>query len=185
MIPFDASGAFRPVAEAVSCDASRCGRRRLRFFQDRNSLDPGHLRGGLARLLIPADFGVVAMVTTFSLLLMSFGLNGSTEAIIQCDEIDHFTASNLFWINVGAGLLFTIALPKQGRSWHGFIETRVCARRCRHIPYDLIGQHLLRAPRSPKRAMRFAAVSANDVSARALSVAVSILLARAGWATGH
>lgn len=30
----------------------------------------------LAGLLPPADFGLVAMVTTFGLLLMNFGLNG-------------------------------------------------------------------------------------------------------------
>ena len=36
----------------------------------------------LARLLTPSDFGLVTMVTTFSLLLTSFGLNGFTEAIL-------------------------------------------------------------------------------------------------------
>jgi O-antigen/teichoic acid export membrane protein len=38
----------------------------------------------LGRLLLPSDFGVVTMVTTFSLLLTSFGLNGFTEAVIFC-----------------------------------------------------------------------------------------------------
>src|SRR5437588_12875324 len=52
----------------------------------------------LARLLIPADFGLVAMVTTFSLLLMNFGFNGFTEAVVQRKQIDHGLASNLFWI---------------------------------------------------------------------------------------
>ena len=33
----------------------------------------------LARLLLPADFGLVAMVTTFSLLLVNLGFNGLTE----------------------------------------------------------------------------------------------------------
>ena len=37
----------------------------------------------LIRLLAPADFGRVAMATTFSLLLMSLGLNGFTKAVIQ------------------------------------------------------------------------------------------------------
>ncbi len=40
----------------------------------------------LARLLAPKDFGVVAMVTTFSLLLVNFGLNGITEAVVQRTE---------------------------------------------------------------------------------------------------
>ena len=42
----------------------------------------------LARLLTPADFGVVTMVTTLTLLLSSFGLNGFTEAVIQFEEMD-------------------------------------------------------------------------------------------------
>src|SRR5277367_981666 len=66
----------------------------------------------LARLLTPADFGIVSMVTTFSLLLSSFGLNGFTEAVIQVEELDHNTASNLFWINALAGLVLgTLFIP--------------------------------------------------------------------------
>ena len=68
----------------------------------------------LARLLTPADFGVVAMVTTFSLLVSNFGLNGFTEAVLQREEIDHFLISNLFWINLGAGLLLTIGFAAAG-----------------------------------------------------------------------
>lgn len=41
----------------------------------------------LARLLTPSDFGIVTMVTTFSLLLRSFGLNGFTELIMQREEL--------------------------------------------------------------------------------------------------
>jgi PST family polysaccharide transporter len=37
----------------------------------------------LARLLTPADFGLVAIVTAFSLLLMNVGFNGFTEAVVQ------------------------------------------------------------------------------------------------------
>src|SRR4030081_19144 len=68
----------------------------------------------LARLLTPADFGLVAMVTTFSLLLMNVGFNGFTEAVVQREQLDHDLASNLFWINVGLGLLLTIAFAAAG-----------------------------------------------------------------------
>src|SRR5262245_7103092 len=51
----------------------------------------------LVRLLTPADFGLVAMVTTFSLLFMNAGGNGFTEALVQRKEVDHFLASNIFW----------------------------------------------------------------------------------------
>src|SRR5206468_5184843 len=68
----------------------------------------------LARLLTPADFGVVTMVTTFSLLFRSFGLNGFAELIMQCDEITDSLASNLFWINLGIGAVLTIGFASSG-----------------------------------------------------------------------
>src|SRR5262249_34409297 len=68
----------------------------------------------LARLLKPGDFGLVAMVTTFSLLFINFGINGFTEAILQADHITSGIATNLFWINVGAGALLTVASAALG-----------------------------------------------------------------------
>ncbi len=68
----------------------------------------------LARLLAPRDFGLVAMVTTFSLLLVNFGLNGLTEAVVQKEEIDHRLASSLFWVNLGAGILLTLGFAAAG-----------------------------------------------------------------------
>jgi PST family polysaccharide transporter len=69
----------------------------------------------LARLLTPADFGVVTMVTTFSLLLVNFGFNGFTEGVIQFEEIDRYTASNLFWLNSGPGWCWPSHLLRRGR----------------------------------------------------------------------
>ena len=68
----------------------------------------------LGRLLTPTDFGLIAMVTTFSLLPMNFGLNGFTEAVVQREEIDHVLSSNLFWINVGVGLVLTVGFASAG-----------------------------------------------------------------------
>ena len=68
----------------------------------------------LARLLTPADFGIVTMVTTFSLLFRSFGLNGFTELIMQREEMTHSLASNLFWIELGIGTILTLAFASSG-----------------------------------------------------------------------
>jgi len=54
----------------------------------------------LARLLTPKDFGLVAMVTVFSLLLYNVGFNGFVEAIIQAKKINQAQVSNLFWIGL-------------------------------------------------------------------------------------
>ena len=113
--PFDESGAFRPPADGG-------GLRRLAvrgagatvFSQSLGFAIQMIATLTLARLLTPADFGLVTMVTTFSLLLMNFGLNGFTEAVLQREQIDHALASNLFWINVGSGLLLTIGFAAAG-----------------------------------------------------------------------
>jgi O-antigen/teichoic acid export membrane protein len=54
----------------------------------------------LARLLIPGDFGLVAMVTVFANILIEFGILRLADATIQREQINHQQISTLFWINV-------------------------------------------------------------------------------------
>ena len=84
----------------------------------------------LARLLTPADFGIVSMVTTFSLLFRSFGLNGFTELIIQREELTHSLASNLFWIELGIGTILTVAFAGLGPLLALFYHNSAVARSC-------------------------------------------------------
>jgi O-antigen/teichoic acid export membrane protein len=136
----------------------------------------------LARLLTPADFGVVTMVSTFSLLLTNFGLNGFTEAILQREEINHALASNLFWISVGAGLTLTIGFGSAGsllaRFYRDPLVTRVAVAMSLGIfitSASVVQLALL------KRSMRFLETSTNEIIARTISLAVSVLLGWMGW----
>lgn len=185
MNPFDSTGTFRPSEGTARSLAVRGAGATI-------------LSGGagvaiqiiatvtLARLLTPADFGVVAMVTTFSLLLVNFGLNGFTEVILQFADITHESASNLFWINLGVGTLLTVGFAAAGsllaRFYHDPLVARVAVGTSLSIFFSSTSvQHLALL----KRAMRFSAVSVNDVVARTGSVVVSILLASVGlgyWA---
>lgn len=140
----------------------------------------------LARLLTPADFGLVAMVTTFSLLFMNAGLNGFTEVVLQRKEIDHFAASNLFWINVGTGLVLTITFAAAGSVMAWFYGnprvTQVAVGLS--ITIFVTSTSVLHSALL-MRAMRFPVVYANQILSRFMLVAVSILLAWAGlgyWA---
>lgn len=183
MRPFNSSGAFRP-------SELEGGLRRLALRSAGVTLLSQAVVFSiqmmatvvLARLLTPADFGLVTMVTTFSLLLMSFGQNGYVEAVLQRVSIDHFLASNLFWINVVVGLILTIGFAGAGSLLTKFYhEPRVA-----HVA---IGMSLTIFITSTsvlhlallKRAMEFPTVSVIDILARILSVSVSILLAWAGW----
>jgi O-antigen/teichoic acid export membrane protein len=140
----------------------------------------------LARLLTPADFGLVAMVTAITGLAAAFQDLGLSEATIQRQEINHNQISTLFWINAAVGLgltLITVGLaPMLAWFYH---EPRL-----RDIAFllsltfffsGLSVQHgaLL------KRQMRFVSLGVRDVASYALALPVGIILAWRGagfWA---
>jgi len=183
MIPFDASGAFSPKA----------GGHELRRLAVRGGAATVSASSAglaiqvistviLARLLVPADFGLLGMVTTFSLFFVSFGLNGFTEAVIQSEELDHYTASNLFWLNSAAGLVLAVGFAASGSLLARFYQNPLVA----NVAIGLSTGILIAASSVIhlallKRAMRFAATSRNDIVGRAVNTAVAIPLAFLGW----
>jgi PST family polysaccharide transporter len=62
----------------------------------------------LARLLLPEDFGLIAMVTAITQFAMYFRDLGLSTATIQREEITHAQVSTLFWVNAGFGVLVTV-----------------------------------------------------------------------------
>jgi polysaccharide transporter, PST family len=182
LTPFDASGAFRPAVEGSALRRLAVRGAGATVFSQGAGLAVQIIATVfLARLLTPTDFGVVTMVTTFSLLLMNFGLNGFTEAVIQRETIDHSLASNLFWINLGAGIVLTLGFAAAGSLMARFYGNA-------HVAHIAVGISLTILITSTSvvplallmRAMQFPLVSANDFLSRIVSVAVSILLAWAG-----
>lgn len=64
----------------------------------------------LARLLSPADFGLIGMVvvfTAFAEMFMDFGLSAAT---VQRARLTQAQATGMFWVNVLVGCLITILL---------------------------------------------------------------------------
>lgn len=183
MIPFDCTGAFS--SETGNHDLKRQAIRGAAATITASVLSLAAQVIGtiiLARLLTPADFGVVTMATTFSLLIANFGLNGFTEAVIQCEELDHQTASNLFWINSSAGLVLGIVFAAAGSLLARFYGNPLVVHVVAGLSVGIIISaasviHLALI----KRAMRFTASSATNVIGRVVNTAVSILLAFKGW----
>jgi O-antigen/teichoic acid export membrane protein len=136
----------------------------------------------LARLLTPNDFGVVTMVTTFSLLFRSFGVNGFTELVVQREDLTHSLASNLFWIDLGIGTLLTLAFAVSGPLlalfYHDSAVTEVARYMSLTIGIGCLGWIHLGLL---QRAMRFKAIAIINFTGQLLLVIVSILLAMAGW----
>jgi O-antigen/teichoic acid export membrane protein len=136
----------------------------------------------LARLLTPADFGIVTMVTTFSLLLRSFGLNGFTELIMQREELTDSLASNLFWINLGIGTILTLVFAGSGRLlalfYHNSSVAQVTEGMSLTIGVGCLGYIHLGLL---QRAMHFRATAIINFVGQVLQFIVSIVLAMAGW----
>ncbi len=64
----------------------------------------------LVRLLVPRDYGLIAMASVFSGLLQLFTHMGISSAIIQRRDLDDEYLSTAFWANLGVGIvLFTLA----------------------------------------------------------------------------
>lgn len=136
----------------------------------------------LARLLTPSDFGVVTMVTTFSLLLRSFGLNGFTEFIMQHEELTDSLASNLFWINLGIGAILTLAFAGSGRLlalfYHNATVVQVTEGMSLTIVIGCLGYIHLGLL---QRAMHFRTTAIINFVGQVLQFIVAIGLAMAGW----
>ena len=140
----------------------------------------------LARLLTPSDFGIVTMVTTFSLLLRSFGANGFTELIMQREEVTDSLASNLFWINLGIGTILTLAFASSGLLlalfYHNMAVVQVTEGMSLTIGIGCLGYihtGLL------QRAMQFRTIAIIGFVGQVLQYIVSIALAMTGrhyWA---
>jgi O-antigen/teichoic acid export membrane protein len=140
----------------------------------------------LARILTPADFGLVAMVVAITGLGQAFADLGLSEATIQSPKISHGQVSTLFWVNVGIGAILTILTMCLAPVLAWFYKQPsveeitlvisltflICGLRVQH-------EAILR------RQMRFSALAFRDIVSLSLGVLVAIVMALRGagyWA---
>lgn len=183
MKPFQPDGMFHPVATGKELRRSAI---RGAFATITGSAGQFVVGIGivviLARLLTPADFGIVTMVTTFSLLLRSFGLNGFTELIMQREDVTDALASNLFWINLGIGIVLTVAFAASGQLlallFHNPAVVHVAQGMSLTIVFACAGYvhtGLL------QRAMHFRTTAIINFLGQVFQFVVSVVLAAQGW----
>jgi O-antigen/teichoic acid export membrane protein len=183
LIPFDANGDFYPASD----DA---GMRRLAAKGVGATVLSQGLSFGvqlastivLVRLFTPESFGLIAMVTAFSMLVMNCGYAGLADAVLQREELNHRLASNLFWINSGVGLALTLGFAASGPLLSKFYGEPRLTYIAAVASLSILATSLSVLPLSLlRRAMWFSSIAANDIAARTIGVVVSILLGLAGW----
>lgn len=183
MIPFQADGSFRPVVTGTGLRRTAVRGVGVAIVGQAGSFVVG--MGSvvvLARILTPADFGVMTMVTTFSLLFRSFGLNGFTEFFVQRDELTQSLASNLFWIELGIGAILTLLFAASGsllaHFYHNALVVHVTEAMSLTIVLGCLGWcHLALL----QRAMQFRTTAIINFIGQAVLVVVSVVTALAGF----
>lgn len=136
----------------------------------------------LARLLTPADYGLVAMVAVITGFVGIFKDGGLTIATVQRVEVTHGQVSTLFWINSALGLLLALLVialsPLAG--WLYQDERLVLITVGLSIPF-LFGGIAAQPTALLQREMRFGAIAFIEIASLVLSGAVGVAAALAGW----
>ena len=140
----------------------------------------------LARLLSPADFGLLAMVFTLTVLLDTFKDLGLPVAVQHREAIDDQEMSKLFWLNAKLNLAVVVFMSLMGPVLAWFYRddrlvalTPFVAVGLFFFGFSAIHEALL------KRQLRFAAQTTLEVVATTAGIAVAIVAAVAGagyWA---
>jgi PST family polysaccharide transporter len=138
----------------------------------------------LARLLEPADFGLVAMVLGIVGIASVIGDAGLSLAAVQADQLSAGQKNTLFWLNTGLGLLLGIVVFVAADAIAAFyarpelaVVTRIMA-----VTFPLAGlaaqfrAHL-------NRDLRFTVLIVADVVPQIVGLALAITLAVLDW--GH
>lgn len=81
----------------------------------------------LARLLAPADFGVIALVSAFTSIASVLADAGLSIALIQRQDADHEDESSVFWLNVCVGVVLALLLCAVAPSIAGFYHAPIVA----------------------------------------------------------
>lgn len=136
----------------------------------------------LARLLAPADFGLLALVMPILAFFTVFRDVGLTSATIYSDDITPDEVTSLFWINAGAGTLMALLLigisPLAGRFYgDARLTTTLQVMSITFVMSGVMAQYQALLQRD----LKFKLLTLIDVGANVLGTALSIWAAFAGF----
>ncbi|QEO14166.1 lipopolysaccharide biosynthesis protein [Agromyces intestinalis] len=139
----------------------------------------------LARLLTPADYGVLAMVLAIIGVGEVFRDFGLSAAAVQAREVTHAQRTNLFWINTGIGALLAVAVCAAS----GPIAAFYGDPRLQPVAIALSATFLLNGLATQFRAdlnrrMRFMRLSSAEIAGQIAGLVVGVWLALGGAGYG-
>lgn len=132
----------------------------------------------MARLLMPEDFGVVAMASSITGFILIFKDLGLSMATIQREDINEQQVSNLFWINILIGTALSIVVILVAPYVASFFSEQSIVE----ILYVstaglIIGSLTIQHQALLRRAMNFRSLAIIDVSSKTIGSIVALLIA--------
>ncbi len=136
----------------------------------------------LARLLTPADFGVVAMAGIVVGAMLTFKDFGLSLAIAQHDELEHADLSQLFWWSLGYTTILAGLCAATGPVLAWFFDEPILIEVTAWLAGGLWLSGLVNIPLGLlRRQLRFGSISLADVLATLSGAGVGIGLAMMGY----
>lgn len=135
----------------------------------------------LARVLLPSDFGVVAMATVVSAFVAIFGTFGLGSALVQRSQIDARHVSAVFWLSllIGVGIGAVTAAAGPLAAWFYGEPRLTTILLVLALQFPIAG--LLTVPQSLlQRDLRWKTLARVELGATALSGAIAVTLAILG-----
>jgi len=138
----------------------------------------------LARLLVPGDFGLIAMATSISSLLALVLDLGLGSATVQKADLTQSQVSALFWINAALGLVFAAILAVLAPLVAQFYGRPQLVPVTSALALGFVFVGLTVQPNALlRRQMRFTALAAIDLVSLILGIVTAI--ATAAWGSGY
>jgi O-antigen/teichoic acid export membrane protein len=136
----------------------------------------------LARLLTPADFGIIGMVTVIINFIALFKDAGLSTATIQNSKIDSNQISTLFWINSGISMTLALIILLSSPLIAIFYKKPELTAVTAVLSVEFMVQGSIIQHRALlQRHLKFTALAIIDIVAQLSMIAIAIVMAAFGF----
>ncbi len=136
----------------------------------------------LMRLLLPSDYGLIAMAMVLIGFANLFGEFGFSSALIQNQSITEKHKSSIFWINVVIGSALSLLVFIFAEKLAGFYENEKLILVIKYLSFSFIISSFSIVPSALlQKDMNYSSINKIEVSIVFLSGIVSVYMALNGW----
>ena len=135
----------------------------------------------LARLLFPADYGLIAMVAVvvnFAAIFRDIGLSAAT---VWSEKLSQQLITNMFWVSIGVGVILTaiVAAISPAIAWF-YKDPRLIGITLAMLPAFIFSSAMLQHQALLKRQMKFGRLALIQLTASTGGILIAVICAWKG-----